>query len=93
MVLDFRLFESKEEVILVCENDLFLTLGSGTSSAQNENQRPLLNSNLPLISGKYDPRNHFWPLEGRFLMRKSEIKGPNSKDSKMRILISWNLIL
>ena len=59
MVLDFRLFESKEEVILVCENDLFLTLGSGTSSAQNENLRPLLYTNIPLISGKYGIRNHF----------------------------------
>ena len=42
------------------------------SSAQNENLRPPLNTNIPLISGKYGFRNHFWPLESRFLMRKSE---------------------
>ena len=34
-------------------------------------------SNLPLISGKYGLRNHFWPLESVFLMRKSEKRGPN----------------
>ena len=45
--------------ISVSENGLFLTLGSGTSSAQNENLRPLLNRNIPLISGKYGLRNHF----------------------------------
>ena len=58
----------------VSENDLFFTLGSGTSSAQNENLWPLLNTNIPLISGKYGLRNHFWPLEveSRFLMRKIE---------------------
>ena len=43
------------------KNGLFLTLGSGTSSAWNENLRPLLNRNIPLISGKYGLRNHFWP--------------------------------
>ena len=37
-----------------------------TSSAQNENLRPLLNRNIPLISGKYGLRNHFWPLESVF---------------------------
>ena len=42
-----------------------------------ENLRPLLNTNIPLISGKYGLRNHFWPLESHFLMRKSEKKGPN----------------
>ena len=39
--------------------DLFLTLGWSTSSAQNKNLRPLLNRNIPLISGKYGLRNHF----------------------------------
>ena len=48
------------------ESGLFLTLGSGTSSAQNENRRPLFNRNIPLISGKYGFRNHFWPLESGF---------------------------
>ena len=65
--------------ILVSENSLFLTLGSGTSSARNENLRPHLNTNVPLISGKYCIRKHFWTLETRFLMRKSE---KNSNFSK-----------
>ena len=34
-------------------------------------------TNIPLISGNYGLRDHFWPLESRFLMRKSEKKGPN----------------
>ena len=45
--------------VLVSENDLFLTLGSGTSSARNENLRPLLNTNTPLFSRRYGLRNHF----------------------------------
>ena len=56
-------------------NGLFLTLGSG--SAWNENLRPLLNTNIPLISEKYGLRNHFWPLESGVLISKSEEKGPN----------------
>ena len=78
MVLDFvsgtgsAQTENEEAVILVSEDGLFLTLGSGTSSARNENLRPLLSTNIPLISGKYGLRNHFWPLESHFLMRKSE---------------------
>ena len=63
--------------ILVSENNLFLILGSGTSSARNENLRPLLNINIPLIRGRYGLRNHFWPLESCFLTRKSDKKGPN----------------
>ena len=43
-----------------------------------KNLRPLLITNIPLISGKYGLRNHFWPPESLFLMRKSEKKGPNS---------------
>ena len=50
---------AEEKVILVSENDLFLTLGLGTSNARNENLRPLLNTNIPLISGNYGLRNHF----------------------------------
>ena len=46
---------------------------------RNENLRPILNRNIPLISGKYGLRNQFCPLESVFLMRKSEKKGPNSK--------------
>ena len=65
VVLDFVLVngsartESEEKATLVSENDLFLTLGSGTSGEQNENLRPLFNTNIPIISGKYGLRNHF----------------------------------
>ena len=69
--------QSDEKAILVSENDLFLTLGSDTSSARNENLRPFFYRNIPLINGKYGLRNHFWPLESCFLMSKSEKKGPN----------------
>ena len=63
-----------------------------TSSAWNENL-PLLNTNISLISGKYGLRNHFWPLESRFLMRINEKNAFFSKPSHGRILISWNPIL
>ena len=46
-------------VVVVSENDLFLISGLGTSNARNENLRPLLNTNIPLISGKYGLINHF----------------------------------
>ena len=65
--------ESEEKFLI----DRFLTLCSGTSCTCNENLRPLLNRNIPLISGKYGLRNHFWPLESRFIMGKSEKKGSN----------------
>ena len=42
--------ESEEKAILVSESGLFLTLGSGTGSARNENLRPLLNTNIPLFT-------------------------------------------
>ena len=96
--------KSAQLVITVCstlhsdshppyKKDLFLTLDSGTSSAQNENLRPLLNTNIPLISGKYGLRNYFWPLESRFLMRKSEKKSIFSKPPNFLILSSWILNL
>ena len=69
----------EEKVILVSENDLFLTLGLGNSNARNENLRPLLNKNIPLISGNYGLRNHFWPLESCFLMGENEKKSIFSK--------------
>ena len=78
---------------LVSENDLFLTLGFGTSNARNENLRPLLNTNIPLISGNYGLRNHFWPLESRFLMRKNEKKSIFSKPPQCLILSFWILSL
>ena len=51
VVLDFRFrhWKEKEKAPIVGESGLFLTLGSGTSSAQNENLRLLLNRNIPLI--------------------------------------------
>ena len=67
---------------------LFLTLGSGTSSAWKENLRPLLNTHVPLFNGKYGLRNHFWPLESRFLMRKSEKNDRNFLGYMGRILKS-----
>ena len=79
--------------ILVSENDLFLTLGLGTSNARNENLRLLLNTNIPLISGNYGLRNHFWPLESRFLMRKNEKKSIFSKLPQCPILSFWILNL
>ena len=64
--------------ILENENGLFLIHGSGTSSARkNKNLRPLLNTNIPLVSGKYGLRNHFWPLESRFSHEEKWEKGPN----------------
>ena len=42
--------ESEEKALLVAgESGFFLTLGSGTSSARNENLRPLLSRNIPSI--------------------------------------------
>ena len=69
-------------------DDLFLTPGSGTSSAWNENLRPLLNTNIRLIIRKYGLRNHTWPLESRFIISKSEKNSIFSTPSQMRILIS-----
>ena len=57
---------------LVRKSGLFLIIGSDTSSARNENLRPLLNTNIPPISGKYGLRNHFWSLESRFLRALSQ---------------------
>ena len=55
--------------------------------------RPFLNTNIPLNSGKYCFRNHFWPPESRFLMSKSEKNAFLSKPFNGPILIFWNLIL
>ena len=60
--------------------------GTVCSSARNENLRPLLNRNIPLISGKYGLRNHFWTRESVFLMKKSEEKGPNFWGFQLPIL-------
>ena len=60
------MFANSIPALLVSEIGLFLTLGLGTSSDRNENLRPLVNRNIPQISGKYGLRNHFWPLESGF---------------------------
>ena len=43
------------------------------------------------ISGKYGLRNHFWPLESRFLMRKKQKKSIFSKPPNLPILSFWIL--
>ena len=48
-------------------------------SAWNENPRPLLNRNIPLISGKYGLRNHFWPLKVFFSWGKVRKRALNQK--------------
>ena len=53
----FGVSESEEKAILISEDDLFLTLGLGTSSARNENLIPLLNKNTPLFT--WGPNWHF----------------------------------
>ena len=70
-----------------------MTFSSLSVRARNKNLRPLLNTNIPLISGKYGSRNHFWPPESRFLMSKSEKNAFFSKPFNGPILIFWNLIL
>ena len=57
-------------------NYLFLTHGSGTSSGRNENRRPLLNTNIPLIrkyGGKCGLRTTFdhWIVFSWGTMRKN----------------------
>ena len=64
-----------EKAILVGESGLFLTPGSGTSSAKNENLRLFLYRNIPLISGKYGLRIQFWPLESGFSHEQKWEKG------------------
>merc|ERR1711952_349542 len=59
--------------------------------AQNKNLRPLFNTNIPPISGKYGLRNHFWSLESGFLMRKREENHFFSKSAKLPILSFWIL--
>ena len=64
--------ESEEKSLFKLKRGLFLTFRMGTSNARNKNLRPLFNTNIPPISGKYGLRNHFWSLESGFLMRKRE---------------------
>ena len=68
-----------------------LALEMGTSNARNKNLRPLFNTNIPPISGKYGLRNHFWSLESGFLMRKREENDFFSKTAQLPILSFWIL--
>ena len=77
--------------ILSWKRGLFLTFRMGTSNARNKNLRPLFNTNIPPISGKYGLRNHFWSLESGFLMRKREENDFFSKSAKLPILSFWIL--
>ena len=65
-------WERKNVSRLQLKKWLFLTFWMDTSNARNKNLRPLFNTNIPPISGKYGLRNHFWSLESGFLMRKRE---------------------
>ena len=51
------------------------------SSARIKNLRPLLNRNIPLISGKYGLRNHSWPLESGFSHEQKWEKGAWSNET------------
>merc|ERR1712012_1095254 len=61
------------------------------SSDQKWFLRPLFNTNIPPISGKYGLRNHFWSLESGFLMRKREENDFFSKTAQLPILSFWIL--
>ena len=83
--------ESEEKSLFKLKKGLFLTFRMGTSNARNKNLRPLFNTNIPPISGKYGLRNHFWSLESGFLMRKREENDFFSKSAKLPILSFWIL--
>ena len=76
-------FGDKKVVKIETTWDELFSLSLGKKRKKNS----LLNTNIPLISGICGLRNHFWPLESRFLMRKSEKKGRYSKRSWFPILI------
>ena len=83
--------ESEEKSLFKLKKGLFLTFRMGTSNARNKNLRPLFNTNIPPISGKYGLRNHFWSLESGFLMRKREENDFFSKSAYFPILSFWIL--
>ena len=57
ILLEVILLHWRQSFSAIVLNDLFITLSSGTSSVRNENLRPLLDTHIPLISGKYFLRN------------------------------------
>ena len=57
-------FRPQKSILAIIANfgyfwGLFLALSLGTSGSRNENLRPLFNTNIPSISGKYGLRTHF----------------------------------
>ena len=52
-VMDKIMLTTPSCLTFTYQNGLFLTLHLGTSGARNENLRPLLNTNIPPINGKY----------------------------------------
>ena len=83
--------QRQSQSLFKLKKGLFLTFRMGTSNARNKNLRPLFNTNIPPISGKYGLRNHFWSLESGFLMRKREENDFFSKSAKLPILSFWIL--
>ena len=81
----------EEKTLFQLKKWLFLTSRMDTSNARNKNLRPLFNTNIPPISGKYGLRTHFWSLESGFLMRKREENDFFSKSAKDPILSFWIL--
>ena len=69
--------EDRKKTQKFCFHYVKMAFSSLSVRVLNKNLRPLLTRNIPLISGKYGLRSHFWPLESGFLMRKSEKKSPN----------------
>ena len=58
---------------------------------RNVNPRPLFNTNIFLISAKYGLRNHFWPLENGFLMRKKSSRRNISTNAYILKSLSWSI--
>ena len=58
---------------------------------RNINPRPLFNTNIFLISAKYGLRNHFWPLENGFLMRKKSSRRNISTNAYILKSLSWSI--
>ena len=59
MVPESMDFDDPKSTVIPLPDNLILTLGSGTSGARKENLKPLFDTNITLICGKYGLRNHF----------------------------------
>ena len=89
-------FRPQKSILAIIANfgyfwGLFLALSLGTSGSRNENLRPLFNTNIPSISGKYGPKNHFRPTFdfGTWFSREEKweyiLKKPSAPDFKTYI--------